>query len=105
MEGSIRLTPQDERTTVITLQGPLDHDMAQNLATLAARTQTFVILNCRQIPYITAAGSLALLKFYQTTRKKPVLQEAGPELVSTLQLTGAAGYVILNPDADPTTAS
>ena len=105
MEGSIRLTRQDDQTTAITLQGPLDHDMAQNLGALAIRNQTAVILNCRQIPYITAAGSLALLKLYQTTRKKPVLQEASPEFISTLQLTGAAGYVILNPDADPTTVS
>lgn len=98
MEGSIRVIHQEDRT-LIKLQGILDQELAANLTGIANKTEPPVVLDLKQVPHITVAGSKAILHFYELHQQKPEIREANPDVVNLLGLTGAIDYSILITDA------
>ncbi|MGB0846212.1 MAG: hypothetical protein ACPGSM_05775 [Thiolinea sp.] len=97
MEGSIRIAKLADKT-LITLRGMLDKELAFNLMGIASKTEPPVMLNLRQVPHLTVAGSQAILSFYQLHQQKPEIQEANEDVVSLLNLTGAGRYINLLPN-------
>ena len=97
MEGSIRITKLADKT-IITLRGLLDQELAFNLMGTANKTQPPIALNFKQVPYVTAAGSSAILNFYQLHKQKPEIQDPNPDIVSLFNLIGTSRYIELLPD-------
>ena len=96
MESSIRIARVDEKT-IITLRGTLDQELALNLIGTAQKTEAPVTLNLKQVAQVTAAGSYAILTFYQLHKQKPEIQGANSEVISLLNLTGTSRYITLAP--------
>ena len=92
MEGSIRISQQGGQT-VVTLRGLLDQELAYNLIGIANKVQPPVMLDLKQVSHVTAAGSYAILAFYQNHRQKPTVQDANTDIISLLQLSGTARYI------------
>lgn len=94
MEGSIRILQQEKRT-LIKLTGMLDKELAFNLIGIANKTTPPVVIDLEQVPQVTAAGSGAILHFYQLHKQKPGLRNANADVISTLMLTGTSHYIEL----------
>lgn len=97
MEGSIRVIQQEDRT-LIKLQGVLEQELAANLKGIANKTEPPVLLDLKQVPHITVAGSEAILHFYQLHKRKPEIRGVNPDVVSLLELTGVSSYSTLVAD-------
>lgn len=96
-DTSIKLTKQGNQS-IITLQGPLDHDSARNLFGLVDKLRPPLIFDMRQVSYLTIAGSRVLLAFYEHFGVKPILRQVKPEMISLLRLSGTFHYVTLTED-------
>ena len=94
MEGSIRIAKLADKT-LITLHGTLDQELAFNLTGIASKSEPPIVLNLQKVPYLTVAGSQAILSFYQHHQQKPEIQGANADAISLLHLTGAIHYVTL----------
>lgn len=104
MEGSIRILQQEEKT-LIKLEGLLDKELATNLIGTANKIAPPVILDLKQVPHLTVAGSQSILHFYQLHQQKPELRGANPDVISLLKLTGANHYITLLPTVSDTPTS
>ena len=97
-EGTVRVSSQDEHT-LITLQGPLDHELAGQLIPLASKVRPPVVFDLKQVPYITSAGSRIMLGYYQNFGMlKPTVRHANQAVLQLLRLSGALEYVNLAED-------
>ncbi|WP_020396020.1 STAS domain-containing protein [Thiolinea disciformis] len=96
-DTSIKLTKQGNQS-VITLQGPFDHDLARNIVSLVDKLRPPVIFDMRQVSYMTTAGSRLLLGLYEHFGTKPILRQVKPEMISLLRLSGTFHYVTLAED-------
>lgn len=101
-ENSIRINKQDQ-TTVITLKGLLDNELAFNLGNVIEKATPPVILDMKQVPYISVFGSLTILNFYSTHQQKLIIQSANQHVTSMLQLSGTAAYVEFKDSYDSST--
>ena len=97
MEGSIRIIQQEEKT-LVKLQGVLDKELAANLKGIASKTEPPVLLDLKQVPHITVAGSEAILHFYQLHKQKPEIRGGNTDVISLLELTGVSSYSTLVAD-------
>nr|CAA6822901.1 MAG: Anti-anti-sigma factor [uncultured Thiotrichaceae bacterium] len=91
-ENSIHISNQDQ-TTLITLKGLLDNELAASLSNAIEKTTPPVILDMKQVSFISAIGSLTLLNFYTEHQQKPIIKDANQSVLDMLKLSGTARYV------------
>ncbi|CAA6801636.1 MAG: Unknown protein [uncultured Thiotrichaceae bacterium] len=104
MENSININQQDG-STLITLKGVIDNELASNLISTIEKTTPPAILDLEQVPFISTLGSLAIFNFYTTHKQKLKIQGANPQVLSMLQLSGTARYVDISEHPDNPTQS
>ncbi len=102
MENTIRASKQGE-TTVITLKGILDNELASNLISLIEKSTPPIVIDMKEISFIYTLGSLAIFNFYNKHKQKPAIKGANPYVISMLQLSGTARYVEFLDSPDDTT--
>ncbi len=104
MENRININQRDE-STLITLKGAIDNELASNLISTIEKTTPPVILNLEQVPFISTLGSLAIFNFYVAHKQKLKIEGANPHVLSMLQLSGTTRYVDISDNPDNPTQS
>lgn len=104
MANSMRVNKGEEVTT-ITLNGPLDNDLASNLSNIISQTAPPIVIDLYEVPYIFAFGSQTIFNFYNQHQQKPAIQGANANVMSLLKLSGAIRYVDIPDDTKNLTQS
>lgn len=92
MDGSIRLQQYDDHC-LITIRGFLDQELAHHLMGQSQKAQPPIILDFKQVSYISPSGSQAVMSIYQRHHQKPSIRHANEDVISFLELSGVAHYV------------